>query len=49
LWETRIPAVQSGPPMTYLHDGRQYVAFTAGDQDGGIPGRLIAFALPARP
>jgi quinoprotein glucose dehydrogenase len=49
IWETRIPAVQSGPPMTYLHDGRQYVAFTAGDQDGGIPGRLIAFALPARP
>lgn len=45
IWETAIPAVQTGPPMTYLHRGRQYVAFTVGDQDRGIPARLIAFTL----
>ncbi len=46
VWETPLPAVQTGPPMTYLHQGRQYVAFTVGDQDRGIAARLIAFALP---
>ncbi len=45
IWETALPAVQTGPPMTYLHDGRQYVAFTVGDQEKGIAARLIAFAL----
>ncbi len=45
IWETALPGVQTGPPMTYLHGGRQYVAFTVGDQEKGIPARLIAFAL----
>ena len=45
LWEMAIPAVQTGPPMTYLHQGRQYVAFTVGDQERGIPARLLALAL----
>jgi quinoprotein glucose dehydrogenase len=45
VWETAIPGVQTGPPMTYLHQGRQYVAFTVGDQDK-LPAQLIAFALP---
>jgi hypothetical protein len=31
--------------MTYLHQGRQYVAFTVGDQERGIPARLVALAL----
>jgi hypothetical protein len=34
--------------MTYLHQGRQYVAFTVGDQERGIPARLIALALDDR-
>jgi quinoprotein glucose dehydrogenase len=46
VWETGLPGVQTGPPMTYLHQGRQYVAFTAGDQERGVAARLIAFALP---
>jgi len=46
LWETAIPAVQTGPPMTYRHDGRQYIAMTVGDQERGIPARVIALALP---
>jgi quinoprotein glucose dehydrogenase len=48
LWEMALPAVQTGPPMTYLHQGRQYVAFTIGDQERGIPARLIALALDGR-
>jgi quinoprotein glucose dehydrogenase len=48
VWETAIPAVQTGPPVAYLHEGRQYVAFTVGDQDRGIPARLIALALESR-
>jgi quinoprotein glucose dehydrogenase len=46
IWETSIPAVQTGPPMTYRHQDRQYIAFTVGDQERGIAARLIAFALP---
>jgi quinoprotein glucose dehydrogenase len=49
VWETRIPGVQTGTPMTYLHQGRQYVVFSAGDQDTGTPGMLIAFALAETP
>jgi outer membrane protein assembly factor BamB len=49
VWETRIPGVQTGTPMTYLHDGRQYVVFSAGDQDTATPGMLIAFALADTP
>ena len=45
VWETAVPAVQTGPPMTYRHEGRQYVVFTVGDQERGIPARLLAFAL----
>ncbi len=46
VWETAIPAVQTGPPMTYWHDGRQYIAMTVGDQERGVPARVIALALP---
>ncbi len=49
IWETVLPAGQTGPPMTYVHQGRQYVAFTVGDQERGIAARLIALALPAPP
>ncbi len=45
VWETAIPAVQTGPPVTYMHEGRQYIAFTVGEQDR-VPARVIAFALP---
>ena len=49
VWETRIPGVQTGTPMTYLHQGKQYVVFSAGDQDTGTPGMLVAFALADKP
>ncbi len=37
-----LPAGAIGTPMTYLHDGRQYIALTV----GGEAPELIAFALP---
>ena len=38
-----LPAGAIGTPMTYMHEGRQYIALTVG---GDIP-ELIALALPA--
>jgi quinoprotein glucose dehydrogenase len=46
VWETRIPAgAQTGPPITYLHKGRQFVVFSAGDPM--MPAQIVAYALPA--
>ena len=39
-----IPAAQTGSPMTYLHDGKQYLVVAVGG--GSYQGELIAFALP---
>jgi len=40
-----LPAAQSGSPMTYLADGRQYIVVAV---SGGIySGEYIAFSLPA--
>ncbi len=49
LWEGRLPyAAQSGP-MTYEHDGRQYVAIAAGGHarlETAVGDALVVFALP---
>ena len=37
-----LPAGSIGTPMTYMHDGKQYIAITVG---GTVP-ELLAFALP---
>ena len=37
-----LPSGAIGTPMTYLLDGKQYIAITV----GGNPPELIAFALP---
>jgi quinoprotein glucose dehydrogenase len=40
-----MPAPQSGSPMTYLADGRQYIIVAV---SGGVySGEFIAFSLPA--
>ena len=39
-----IPAAQTGSPMTYMLDGKQYLVLAVG---GGVrPGELMAFKLP---
>ncbi|MEX2571952.1 MAG: PQQ-binding-like beta-propeller repeat protein [Gemmatimonadota bacterium] len=39
-----IPAPTSTAPMTYLHEGKQYIVLPVAG--GGLPGSLVALALP---
>jgi quinoprotein glucose dehydrogenase len=39
-----LPANQSGIPMTYEVEGRQYIVVAAGAK--GSPGELVALTLP---
>jgi len=40
-----MPAQQSGSPMTYMLNGKQYIVIAIGG--GGYPGELLAFRLPS--
>jgi len=40
-----MPAPQSGCPMTYMHEGRQYIVLAISGR--GYPGELIAYRLPS--
>ena len=40
-----MPAPQTGAPMTYMHEGRQYVVVAVSGED--YSGELLAYALPA--
>ena len=42
--EIELPNAQVGLPMTYMHDGRQFIVMAIGG--GGEPAELIALALP---
>jgi glucose dehydrogenase len=42
LWKTRVQAVPNGVPITYMVDGKQYVAIIAGNP--GIVGGGLARA-----
>ena len=33
LWQTELPAGTSGAPMTYLHEGKQYIVVAVSDHD----------------
>ncbi len=44
LAEIELPANQTGLPMTYMHEGRQFVVVAVGAR--GHPGELVALALP---
>jgi quinoprotein glucose dehydrogenase len=43
LWSGELPVGPVASPMTYLHQGRQYVVAAVG---GGIQAELVAFVLP---
>ena len=50
LWETQIPGgVQTGLPVTYMHNGRQFIVFATGGTGTQTPAQLVAYALPDRP
>jgi quinoprotein glucose dehydrogenase len=40
-----MPAAQSGSPMTYMLDGKQYIVVAI--SGGNYSGEYIAFSLPA--
>jgi quinoprotein glucose dehydrogenase len=46
LAEIRIPAQATSLPMTYMHQGKQYIVFAAGNAATDHPAELIALALP---
>jgi quinoprotein glucose dehydrogenase len=41
-----MPAPQSGSPMTYMYQGKQYIVVAIGG--GNYPGELLAFRLPGQ-
>jgi glucose dehydrogenase len=44
LGKIQIPAPTSTAPMTYMHNGHQYVILTV--SGGGFPGELVSLGLP---
>jgi quinoprotein glucose dehydrogenase len=49
LWKGKLPAGGQATPMSYEHEGRQYVLIAAGGHSrlGTEPGdALVAYALP---
>ncbi|MCG8443779.1 MAG: pyrroloquinoline quinone-dependent dehydrogenase [Caulobacterales bacterium] len=49
LWSAPTPAPATATPMTYAHDGRQYVVVAAGGHGGfqtNLSDAITAFALP---
>jgi quinoprotein glucose dehydrogenase len=48
LWKAKLPASARATPMTYVHQGRQYVVIAAGGHDeklGPMGDEVVAFAL----
>jgi quinoprotein glucose dehydrogenase len=41
-----MPARQTGSPMTYMHDGKQYIVLAVSHAGANAGGELIAYALP---
>ena len=41
--EIELPANQTGLPMTYMHEGRQYIVVAVGAR--GVPGELVALGV----
>ena len=48
LAEIQIPAQATSLPMTYMHQGKQYIVFAAGNAGTEHPAELIALTLPER-
>jgi quinoprotein glucose dehydrogenase len=44
VWETPLPAGANGSPITYMHNGKQYIVVPIGSNTH--PGEWVALALP---
>lgn len=46
VWRTEIPVgPMTGPPMTYLHEGKQFIVFAAGSVVTRTPAQLLAYTV----
>ena len=46
LGSVELPAIPWGNPITYLHEGIQYIAVAVGSGNGDTPPELVALRLP---
>ena len=46
LWEMQLPAGTTGAPMTYMHEGRQYIVVAVTGR--GVPAEFVALSLRER-
>jgi quinoprotein glucose dehydrogenase len=44
--QVELPARQTGSPMTYMHDGKQYIVLAVSQSGANAGAELIAYALP---
>ena len=44
LWEMELPAGTTGAPMTYMHEGKQFIVVAVGGTDH--PSEFVALSLP---
>ena len=44
VWEMELPAQMTGAPMTYMHEGKQYIVVALQNEDW--PAEFIALSLP---
>ncbi|MBT7226403.1 MAG: hypothetical protein HN872_07310 [Gammaproteobacteria bacterium] len=44
VWETELEAGTSGPPISYLYEGEQFILVAIGDRQ--YSPELVAFKLP---
>jgi quinoprotein glucose dehydrogenase len=44
--EVELPAKQTGSPMTYMHDGKQYIVVAVSQSGANAGAELIAYTLP---
>jgi quinoprotein glucose dehydrogenase len=44
--EVEMPAKQTGSPMTYMHDGKQYIVVAVSQSGANAGAELVAYALP---
>ena len=44
VWETELPAGTTGRPMSYMHEGRQYIVVPIGGEE--YPAEWVSLGLP---
>ena len=44
VWEVELPGGTTGAPMTYMHDGTQYIVVAIGGRE--VVGQYVAFGIP---